>query len=82
MTKKKTPDLGAALGRGGVSSGAQDLIHVRATAHLPRHPLGYLPSLPRGSEALVDADDPYIRELLGAGWLIPIGAPNELERGT
>jgi hypothetical protein len=40
-----------------------------------------LPALERGGEALVDADDPYIRGLLENGWLIPIGDPDELPRG-
>ena len=78
---KKPADLGAPTEPGGEDGAAQDLIHVRATAHLPRHPLGYLPALERGGEALVDADDPYIRDLLGAGWLIPLGDPDELRRG-
>jgi len=75
--RKRAEDL--SLGPSGGTE-AQELVHVRATAHLPRHPGGYLPALPRGSEALVDADDPYIQGLLGGGWLIPLGDHDEPER--
>lgn len=82
MTKKKNPtDLGATSALGGADAGTQELIHVRATAHLPRHPDGYLPARARGDEALVDPDDPWIRRLLEGGWMIPIGEPDEPRRG-
>jgi len=47
---------------------------VRATAHLYGHP--------RGSEFPVDANDPEIQAALEAGWLVPVGEPDELPRGA
>lgn len=63
------------LGRSGVAAEPQDpyWIVVRASVHLPR--------LPRDREALVDASDPFIQSYLAAGFLVPVGDQDELERG-
>ena len=43
--------------------------------------LVWCPVRRRGREAFVDANDPVIQRYLGAGWLIPVGSPDELPRG-
>ena len=43
-------------------------VAVRATVSLPH-------GMPRGREALVDATDPVIQELLEHGWLVPLDEP-------
>lgn len=60
---------------------SEELVHIRATAHLPAHPRGYLPSLERGGEALVDPDDPWIQTMLGGGWMVPLDEPDAIPRG-
>lgn len=51
----------------------QVIVPVRATVHLP--------GLGRDAEALIDASDPYMQGLLEAGFLIPIGKPDDPPAG-
>ena len=49
-------------------------VAVRATVHLPH-------GMPRGREAIVDAQNPRIQQLLACEWLLPLDDPDAIPRG-